>query len=95
MCFRKLRTGAGCRSDCRSRGSAGGILEGPVSTRDGILYFTDIDNNVVHRMHPGGQIERAYSPSQHANGLTLDLDGSLLICEQSGQRLWTVRETLL
>ena len=51
-----------------------GFLEGPVSTRDGILYFTDIDNNVVHRMHPGGQIERAYSPSQHANGLTLDLD---------------------
>ena len=52
-----------------------GFLEGPVSTRDGTLYFTDIDNNVVHRMLPGGQIEIAYSPSQHANGLTLDLDG--------------------
>lgn len=64
-----------------------GFLEGPVSTRDGTLYFTDIDNNVVHRMLPGGQIDIAYSPSQHANGLTLDLDGSLLICEQSGQRL--------
>ena len=64
-----------------------GFLEGPVSTRDGTLYFTDIDNNVVHRMLPGGQIGIAYSPSQYANGLTLDLDGSLLICEQSGQRL--------
>ena len=25
------------------------------STRDGILYFTDIDNNVVH-LHPGGRL---------------------------------------
>lgn len=58
-----------------------GFLEGPVSTRDGTLYFTDIDNNVVHRMLPGGQIDIAYSPSHYANGLTLDLDGSLLICE--------------
>ena len=64
-----------------------GFLEGPVSTRDGTLYFTDIDNNVVHRMLPGDRIDIAYSPSQYANGLTLDLDGSLLICEQSGQRL--------
>lgn len=64
-----------------------GFLEGPVADQFGNLFFTDINNNIVHKMTAGGQISSAYSPSNHANGLTLDLDGSLLICEQSGQRI--------
>ena len=64
-----------------------GFLEGPVSDNDGNLFFTDINNNRVHRLDSGGDISVAYSPSNHANGLALDWDGSLLICEQSGQRL--------
>lgn len=64
-----------------------GFLEGPVADQLGNLFFTDINNNIVHKMAAGGQISSAYSPSNHANGLSLDLDGSLLICEQSGQRI--------
>ncbi|MFT6296164.1 MAG: gluconolactonase [Glaciecola sp.] len=64
-----------------------GFLEGPVADQIGNLFFTDINNNTVHKMNASGQISAAYSPSNHANGLTLDLDGSLLICEQSGQRI--------
>lgn len=68
-------------------GSGFGFLEGPVSDRLGNLFFTDINNDIVHQMAPNGEISTAYSPSNHANGLSMDLDGSLLICEQSGQRI--------
>lgn len=64
-----------------------GFLEGPVADQLGNLFFTDINNNTVHKMTASGLISSAYSPSNYANGLAMDLDGSLLICEQSGQRI--------
>lgn len=63
------------------------FLEGPVSDKSGNLFFTDINDNRIHKMSPDGEFSVAYQPSNHANGLTLDLDGDLLICEQSGQRI--------
>lgn len=64
-----------------------GFLEGPVTDRSGDLYFTDINNNRIWRYTAGGEFEVAIEPSNNANGLTLDLDGSLLICEQNAQRI--------
>lgn len=63
------------------------FLEGPVTDRAGDLYFTDIDSNRIWRYSAAGEFEVAIEPSNYANGLTLDLDGSLLICEQGGQRI--------
>ena len=64
-----------------------GFLEGPVSDVIGNLYFSDIDNNRLHKLAPTGDISSFHDPSNRANGLTLDLDGGLLICEQEAQRL--------
>ena len=64
-----------------------GFLEGPVTDAAGDLYFTDINNNQIWRYSAGGEFEIAIEPSHFANGLTLDLDGSLLICEQNAQRI--------
>ena len=64
-----------------------GFLEGPVTDRSGDLYFTDINNNQIWRYTAGGEFEVVIEPSNNANGLTLDLDGSLLICEQNAQRI--------
>ncbi len=64
-----------------------GFLEGPVADDRGNLFFTDIDNNRIHRLDQQGTIAVIYEPSNHANGLALDWNGELLICEQSGQRL--------
>lgn len=63
------------------------FLEGPVADESGTLFFTDIDNNRVHKYTPDGEFTVIYEPSNHANGLTLDLNGDLLICEQSAQRI--------
>ncbi len=64
-----------------------GFLEGPVSDRSGDLHFTDINNNRIWRLTAGGEFEIAVEPANYPNGLTLDLDGSLLICEQGAQRV--------
>ena len=64
-----------------------GFLEGPVADESGNLFFTDIDNNRVQRLSLSGELTTVYEPSNNANGLTMDLNGNLLICEQSGQRL--------
>lgn len=64
-----------------------GFLEGPVTNRSGDLYFTDIIANQIWRYTAGGEFEIVIEPSNNANGLTLDLDGSLLICEQNAQRI--------
>lgn len=63
------------------------FLEGPVRARNGDLYFTDINNNRIHRLDAAGRVSVLIEPSNHANGLTLDIDGGLLICEQSGQNI--------
>jgi len=64
-----------------------GFLEVPVSDAVGNLYFSDIDNNRLHKLAPTGDLTSFHEPSNRANGLTLDLDGGLLICEQEAQRL--------
>ena len=53
----------------------------------GNLYFSDIDNNRLHKLAPTGGITSFHAPSNRANGPRLDLDGGLLICEQEAQRL--------
>lgn len=68
-------------------GNGFAFLEGPVSDKSGNLFFTDIDNNRVHKLTADVELSVAYEPSNHANGLTLDQNGDLLICEQSGQRI--------
>ena len=51
------------------------FIEGPVSDAVGNLYFTDIDNNRLHKLAPTGDLSSFHEPSNRANGLTLDLDG--------------------
>ena len=64
-----------------------GFIEGPVSDPAGNLYFSDIENNRLHKLAPTGDMSSFHEPSNRANGLTLDLDGGLLICEQEAGRL--------
>lgn len=54
-------------------------------TPDGSIYFTDIPDNVIHRLRPDGEIERFLEPSAHANGLMYGGQGRLLACQMDGQ----------
>lgn len=63
------------------------FIEGPVSTDDGSLYFTDIDACKIYKMTPDGTFTVIRDKSDHSNGMSLDLDGNLLMCEHTGQRI--------
>lgn len=63
------------------------FTEGPVSTADGGLYFSDIRTNRTYFLDPGGKISVARENTSGANGLALKKDGELLFAEGDGKRI--------
>jgi gluconolactonase len=64
------------------------FTEGPVWTRDGVLLFSDIPNNVVLKWDPKTkQLSDYRRPSNQTNGNTLDAQGRFVSCEHSGRRV--------
>jgi gluconolactonase len=76
-----------------------GFTEGPIWTRDGALLFSDIPNNTIHRWTPDGKVAPFRKPSGYdgndapagafigSNGLTMDKEGRLIICEHGNGRV--------
>src|SRR5574340_520156 len=64
-----------------------GFTEGPLWMRGGFLIFSDIPKNVIRRWNPDGALSVFRENSNGANGLTLDLQGRIVACEQIGRRL--------
>jgi gluconolactonase len=75
-------------------------VEGPVwSRRDGALLFSDIPNNAVYRWKEGEGASLFLQPSGYtgavpfegrepgSNGLTLDPEGRLVLCEHGDRRI--------
>jgi len=80
---------------------AGGFAftEGPVWMRDGSVLFSDIPNNAIQKWTPDGKVTLFRKPSGYdgtdapagafigSNGLTLDQQGRLIICEHGNGRV--------
>ncbi len=76
-----------------------GFTEGPVWTRQGCLLFSDIPNNVIFKWTPDGNISEFRRPSGYdgtdaapgaligSNGLTLDPEGRVVVCEHGNRRV--------
>jgi gluconolactonase len=76
-----------------------GFTEGPVWTREEFLLFSDIPNNVIFKWDPKFGVSESLTssgydgsdiaPGAHigSNGLTLDREGRLIICEHGNRRL--------
>lgn len=76
-----------------------GFTEGPVWIKEGFLLFSDIPNNVILKWHPASGVSDFLRPSGYhgpslpqgahigSNGLTLDREGRLIICEHGNRRL--------
>jgi gluconolactonase len=67
-----------------------GFLEGPAADADGNLYFTDVVNERIHRWSPTTGVTVFRERTGQANGLRIDLDGTLLVCEMANRRLTAV-----
>ena len=75
------------------------FTEGPVWIREGYLLFSDIPNNLIQKWTPNGQVsvfrkQSGYSGTDApagafigSNGLTLDRQGRLVICEHGNGRM--------
>ena len=64
------------------------FTEGPAADQKGNIYFTDIGSRRIHHWDAGlGKLSTVRENSNGADGLFVDRDGNLLICELSGKRL--------
>ncbi len=64
-----------------------GFAEGPVWSREGYLLFSDAPNNRIVKLAPGERGVTYREDTHGANGLTLDAQGRLYMCEWQSRRL--------
>jgi gluconolactonase len=57
------------------------FTEGPIWMADGSLHFSDMPGDKRRRWHPEEGVTVLRDPSNKCNGMTLDNDGNLLVCE--------------
>ena len=57
------------------------FTEGPIWNPDGYLLFSDMPGNVRRRWDPDGGVVEVMNPSNKCNGLAIEPDGNLLVCE--------------
>ncbi|MGH9629616.1 MAG: SMP-30/gluconolactonase/LRE family protein, partial [Bryobacteraceae bacterium] len=76
-----------------------GFTEGPIYMREGYLLYSDIPNNTIYKWTPDGQVSEFMKPCGFdgtdfpqgafigSNGLTVDSEGRLVICEHGNGRV--------
>jgi gluconolactonase len=57
------------------------FTEGPIWMPDGSLHFSDMPGDKRRRWHPSEGVTVLRDPSNKCNGMTLDNDGNLIVCE--------------
>jgi gluconolactonase len=57
------------------------FTEGPIWMSDGSLHFSDMPGDKRRRWHPAEGVTVLRDPSNKCNGMTLDDDGNLIVCE--------------
>ncbi len=63
------------------------FAEGPVWSREGYLLFSDAPNNRIVKFAPGEHSVNYKEDTHGSNGLTLDAQGRLYMCEGQSRRL--------
>jgi gluconolactonase len=63
------------------------FTEGPIWNPDGFLLFSDMPGDTRRRWDEQGGVREIAKPSNKGNGMTLDADGRLLVCEHATSSL--------
>ena len=66
------------------------FTEGPAPDATGNIYFTDIPHNRIYRLSVDGELSTFRIDSGGANGLALDEEGNLFVCEGGNRRLVSI-----
>lgn len=76
------------RADVEVLGEGFGFLEGPAwHPQQRSLLFSDLEHDVRRRWAADDGISVAAEGTNHANGMTYDIEGRLLVCEHATSRL--------
>ena len=67
------------------------FTEGPIWHPDGYLLFSDMPGDVRRKYTPGKEVEEVMRPAFKCNGMTLDADLDLIVCEHVTSGLWRER----
>jgi gluconolactonase len=67
------------------------FTEGPIWHPDGYLLFSDMPGDVRRKYTPGKGAEEVMRPSFKCNGMTLDANLDLIVCEHVTSALWRER----
>jgi gluconolactonase len=59
------------------------FTEGPIWNPSGYLLFSDMPGDVRRRWDQQGGVREVANPSNKGNGMTLDADGRLVVCEHA------------
>jgi gluconolactonase len=57
------------------------FTEGPIWNPEGFLLFSDMPGDVRRRWDPDSGVSEVANPSNKGNGMTIDNDGRLVVCE--------------
>ncbi|HEX6695614.1 MAG TPA: SMP-30/gluconolactonase/LRE family protein [Solirubrobacteraceae bacterium] len=57
------------------------FTEGPIWNPEGFLLFSDMPGDVRRRWDPDSGVSEVANPSNKGNGMTIDNDGRLIVCE--------------
>ena len=60
------------------------FTEGPIGDADGNVYFSDIPNELIHKIDAGGKVSVFREKSNNANGLMINAKGEIVACEMTG-----------
>src|SRR3954467_8584495 len=95
----KLRTLVDENAEVEQIATGFTFTEGPIWMTDGSLHFSDMPGDKRRRWHPQDGVTVLRAPSNKCNGMTLDNDGNLIVCEHvtssvARERPDGVRETL-
>lgn len=63
------------------------FTEGPAADAAGVLYFTDVPQNRIHRLGLDGELSTFLEDTQGCNGLMFDRRGRLIACQGGAQRV--------
>jgi gluconolactonase len=77
----KLRTLVDERAEVERVATGFTFTEGPIWMPDGSLHFSDMPADKRRRWHPDEGVTVLRDPSNKCNGMTLDNDGNVIVCE--------------
>jgi gluconolactonase len=70
-------------SELERLGTGFTFTEGPIWNPSGYLLFSDMPGDVRRRWDEQGEMREVANPSNKGNGMTLDADGRLIVCEHA------------